>query len=78
MEYSEELERQLCPDEGLYGRLKVYREQVQANRLERIVSTRFIAEAYEMRTRWGWSHKQIDQQLFQGWRPDEVRKVKGN
>lgn len=44
MDYSEELERQLCPDWDLYSRLRTYRERVQESRLERIVSTRFIAE----------------------------------
>lgn len=77
MDYSEELERQLCPDVALYERLKGYRDRAALNRLERIVSTRFIAEAYEMKTRFGWSHTRIDEQLFQGWRADEVRKAKG-
>lgn len=29
-----------------------------------------------MKTRWGWTDQDIDRQLFQGWRADEVRKVK--
>lgn len=78
MDYSVELEAQLCPDGRLNDRLFTYREGVRANHLERIVSTRFFAEAYEMKTRWGWTDKQIDEQLFQGWRPDEIRKVKGD
>ena len=48
MDYDESLERQLCPDEAGYSRLAGYRERVRANRLERVVSTRFIKEAYEM------------------------------
>lgn len=77
MDYDESLEAQLCPDADLRGRLQTYRRRVQENRLERIVSTRFIAEAYEMKARWGWSDEQIDGQLFNGWRDDEIRKVKG-
>jgi len=78
MDYDESLERQLCPDNDLYNRLAGYRRQIEANRLERIVSTRFIADAYEMKHRWGWSDERIDQQLFNGWRDDEIRKVKGD
>lgn len=77
MDYDEGLEAQLCPDRLLYARLRGYRALVQINRLERIVSTRFIAEAYEMVTRWGWTYDRVDEQLFQGWRADEIAKVKG-
>jgi len=77
MDYDDSLEAQLCPDEKLRFRLQDYRLKAQANRLERIVSTRFIAEAYEMKHRWGWTDDDVDRQLFNGWRNDEVRKVKG-
>ena len=77
MDYDEGLEAQLCPDDALRGRLQVYRKVAQANRLERIVSTRFIAQAYIKKHRDGWTHKQIDDKLFNGWRDDEIRKVKG-
>ena len=77
MDYDETLERQLCPDKELYRRLNKYRALVQHNRLNRIVSTRFIMEAYEMTSQWGWTHEDVDTALFQGWRDDEVIKVKG-
>jgi hypothetical protein len=77
MDYDEGLEAQLCPDDELRGRLQTYRKRIRENRLERIVSTRFIAQAYEKKHRWGWSDERIDAKLFQGWRDDEIRKVKG-
>ena len=77
MDYDESLERQLCPDDELYVRLRGYRDRVQENRLERLVSTRFIREAYEMTSQWGWTYEEVDGQLFAGWRDDEIRKVKG-
>lgn len=77
MDYDEKLERQLCPDPKLYDRLRTYRKRAQENRLERIVSTRFMKEAYEMVNTYGWTYEQVDEKLFQSWRPDEVRKVKG-
>lgn len=78
MDYSEELERALCPSQDLYKRLREYRLRAQLNRLERIVSTRFVCEAYEMVSRWGWTDEQVDQQLFNGWRDDEIQKVAGS
>ena len=76
MDYDESLERQLCPDAELHARLRTYRERIRDNRLERIVSTRFIREAYEMTSQWGWSHDQVDEQLFSGWRADEIARVR--
>ena len=77
MEYDECLERQLSPHDELYTRLPGYPNRVKENRLERLVSTRFIREAYEMTSQWGWTYKEVDDQLFAGWRDDEIRKVKG-
>ena len=77
VDYNEALERQLCPDSSLYERLLGYRQNVQRNRLERIVSTRVIAEAYDLKQQ-GFDDAFIDQQIFNGWREDEVRKAKGN
>jgi len=76
MDYNEKLERQLCPMPELFDRLKAYRERTLANRLNRIVSTRFLCEAYEMVARWGWTMEDVDRQLFSGWRADEISKVK--
>lgn len=75
MDYDEALERQLCPDEELLARLHGYRQRVREARLERIVSTRFVAKAYQWRQR-GWSLEKIDSKLFGGWRADEAAKVK--
>ena len=77
MDYDPQLEAQLCPDDDLRTRLQTYRQRVQGNRLERIVSTRFIAQAYAKKHQHGWSDARIDRKLFQGWRDDEIRKVKG-
>jgi cobaltochelatase CobS len=76
MDYDETLERQLCPDAELYARLRTYRENARRNRLERIVSTRFVIKAYRM-VQAGWSYEKVDSKLFSGWREDEIRKAKG-
>jgi cobaltochelatase CobS len=75
MDYDEGLEAQLCPDPALRRRLQTYRQRIRNNRLERIVSTRFIAQAYVKKHQYGWSDERIDAKLFQGWRADEVRRV---
>lgn len=75
MDYDVELERQLCPDEALRMTLLKIRQRVQENRLERVVSTRFMRDAAEMVGRWGWSQAEAVAQLFQGWRADEIAKV---
>lgn len=75
MDYDAELERQLCPDDKLRTVLLNIRDAVRANRLERVVSTRFLRDAAEMVGRWGWTREEAVAQLFQGWRADEVAKV---
>jgi energy-coupling factor transporter ATP-binding protein EcfA2 len=77
MDYSRELEKQLCPDETLRERLWGYRENCHRNRLQRIVSTRFMAKAYKMVSQYGWDYEKVDAKLFAGWREDEIRKAKG-
>ncbi len=77
MDYDRGLEQKLCPDTELLKRLWGYRERITENRLERIVSTRFIAAAYRAVQQRGKNHEYVDAKLFAGWRADEVRKVKG-
>ena len=77
MDYNEALERQLCPDDDLRRLLQLYRQRVADNRLQRVVSTRFLKDAYEMVSVHGWSLERAAGKLFQGWREDEVRKVRG-
>jgi MoxR-like ATPase len=76
IDYSEEVDKALCPDDALRHRLQTYRRRVNENRLERIVSTRFLKDAYEMKVGAGWSDADIDGQLFMGWREDEIALVK--
>lgn len=73
--YDESLEKTLCPDDELRARLTKYRKAIDANRLERAVSSRFMEKAYRMKQA-GWSLDRIDQAFFLGWREDEINKVK--
>lgn len=76
MDYSPELEVALCPDKQLRTRLQHYRERIRQCKLRRVVSTRFLRDAYLM-TQAGDTDADIDGALFSGWGPDEVAKVRG-
>ena len=75
MDYDSEVETHLCPDTDLLDTLWKIRNKVREHRLERSVSTRFLRDAYDMK-QVGWTHDEILQALFQGWREDEIHKVK--
>jgi hypothetical protein len=74
VDYDPDVEADLCPTDGLRGRLQGYREAIRANRLRRVVSTRFLRDAFVM-TQAGDTDADVDTALFAGWSGDEVRKV---
>lgn len=76
MDYDIEVERKVCPDEELLKRCHVIRKSIEDNRLERAMSTRFIRDAYLMKTERKWPIEKIDRAYFAGWREDEVNKVR--
>ena len=75
MDYDPEVEKQLCPDDELFGRCLAIRKAINDHRLERAMSSRFMEKAYKMKTNKGWDHAKIDKAFFQGWREDEKGKV---
>lgn len=75
LDYDADLEAALCPDDALRGRLQGYRATARAARLRRVVSTRFLADAYVMK-QLGDSDDEIDAALLAGWSADEVAKVR--
>ncbi|QEG40411.1 AAA family ATPase [Roseimaritima ulvae] len=77
MEYDADVEAALCPDDSLRNRLLMYRERVIESRLERTISSRFMRDAYEMKTLYDWSLDDIDNQLFAGWSDDERQRITG-
>lgn len=73
--YDENVERHLCPDDVVRGHLTLYRKAIDAHRLERAVSSRFMEKAYKL-SQAGWSLGRIDEAFFLGFREDEVNKIK--
>lgn len=76
MDYDPRVEEQLCPDEVLRNVLLSYRKKIDGARLERAMSTRFMRDAYTMKTEFGYTIEDINEAYFNGWREDEVNKVK--
>lgn len=76
MGYDTRVEQVLCPDDELRMRLTNYRKGIDAHRLERVMSTRFMMKAYKMSSEYGWDQEKIDDRFFAGWREDEINKVK--
>ncbi len=86
MDYDRGLERFLCPDGHLLERLWGYREKIAIYKLERTLSTRFIAKAYRcLKTCekagkvYGYkdAYDYIDSKLFSGWTDREISDVRG-
>lgn len=80
VEYSRDLERALWTARGadpdLLEAFWVYRDRIESNRLERILSTRFLQDAADLLAA-GFTRDELEEAFFTGWREDEVRKVKG-
>jgi cobaltochelatase CobS len=78
MDYDPVLEQRLCPHQGIYDLLSGFRAKIRENRMERIVSTRLFAEAYDsiVRTRCQ-SLAELLESFFGGWTTEEQTLVLG-
>lgn len=75
MNYDEMLEQSLLSDGDLLNRLWTIRRRAADCQLRRVISTRFIAKAAQMKAV-GWSSEKIIGQLVCGWTEDEKTKVR--
>ena len=73
MDYDRKIEESICPDARLINVLWQIRDKIVSNKLRRIMSTRFIENAYRMLTA-GWNVEKIVDVFFQGWSQDERTK----
>ena len=77
MDYDKDMELKLCPgQEAFVERMHKYREAIRRSRIERVLDTRFILRG----AKWLRCKKDdvyVDSKLFEGWRADEIAKVKG-
>lgn len=72
LDYDERLEKVLCPDEELLRALHAIRDNITRAKIRRIVSTRFIADAYKARQA-GFTITEIIGRLIESWTEDEVK-----
>lgn len=75
MDYDRELERALAADDALCEAVWKVRSAADTNRLQRVVSTRFIQDAAKARKVLGWSVGRCVEQLVIGWTEDEKRRA---
>jgi energy-coupling factor transporter ATP-binding protein EcfA2 len=73
--YDEAIETKVCPDGDLRRLVWQVRSKVVAAGLRRVVSTRFLKDAYDMKVGRGWDDGRILAKLMAGWSQDERSKV---
>ncbi len=76
LNYSQAIERAMCPNVDLFDLLTGWRKKIFDERLERVLSTRFFKDANDMIAA-GAALDDITRAFFSGWHRDEVRKVFG-
>jgi hypothetical protein len=77
MAYAEVVDRQVCPADKLRTELQAIRERVEAAGLRRLVSSRFLDDAYAMaHGEARWTREQILNKLTAGWTPEERAKAR--
>lgn len=69
--YDEAVEAAVCPDNALRGALTQVRGNIEAGGMRRIMSTRFMQDAYLMHKAAGWKLTKILEVYFEGWTSDE-------
>lgn len=74
-DYDENVERVLCPDELIRDTCQSIRRQIQSAGLRRIMSTRFIEDAYIMNQVAGWDRDKVVQTFFEGWGTEERNRI---
>jgi hypothetical protein len=75
-DYDPIVEESLCPYEELRNALQRVRRNLNDNGIRRIVSTRFMKDAYIMHKVAKWDTAKVLNTLFQGWRDEEVMRAK--
>jgi cobaltochelatase CobS len=75
MDYDANLDAMVCPDSDLRGYLLNVRRLSNQAGLRRLVSTRFLKDAFDMVNAGLWDLNRVKKALFAAWTDDEKRKV---
>lgn len=73
--YDPIIEESLCPDEELRTTCQYVRKKIEENGLRRVMSTRFMEDAYVMKAKRAWSVSKIMETFYNGWSEDERGKA---
>lgn len=76
-DYDKKVERAICPDEEILNTCWNIRAKIDGAAIRRVMSTRFIGDAYIMKSEAGWKIGDILQSYFVGWTEEEKRRVQG-
>jgi cobaltochelatase CobS len=74
--YDEVVEKAICPDDDLRTECQRIRTKIEAAGLRRIMSTRFMEDAWVMMSNAKWTKEVILEVFFEGWSPEEKAKVR--
>lgn len=75
MDYDRERETELCPDETIRNWAWSVREKIQAAKMQRVMSTRFLEDAYALVHGAEVPFEEVKQDYFGGWSKDEIARV---
>jgi cobaltochelatase CobS len=74
-DYDEKVEAAVCPDFSIRSYFQGVRKRIEIAGLRRVMSTRFLKDAYIMHQH-GWNLTQLTDTYFNGWSADEKAKVR--
>jgi len=74
-DYDPVVEAALCPDDDLRTTLQEVRKHINLAGLRRVMSTRFMKNAYEMQVKKKWDKGKVLDIFFTRWSPEEKAKV---
>lgn len=74
-DYDPSVEAALCPNDDIRDTLQGIRDRIDQHGLRRVMSTRFIEDAYIMHKSAGWGLSEIKNQYFNGWPAADRAKV---
>lgn len=75
-DYDPAVELHVCPADSIRQPLQALRQRIDAAGLRRVLSTRYLEDAYIMHRHAGWGAKEIIDTFQAGWSADERAKVK--
>lgn len=74
-DYDEAVDRALCPNDEIRQWCQSIRERINLCKMRRVMSSRFIEDAFVMHREAGWTLETVKETFFEGWSRDEISKV---